>query len=191
MIGRLRELLRLSGGEWLITLTTRSDPRPIFDELSGKDVSVDISKVSKKRSKTANDFCWAMCTDIGRALTPPLPKEEVYRQAIKGVGKYSILHMKAEAIPTFRRIWATRGVGWFTEVIDFSPYDGCKTVFAYHGSSTYDSVMMAKLIDYLKDEMESMELPIPISKEEEERLLTAWQKAFCRKNESASSAVAG
>ena len=177
MIGKLKDLLRLQGGEWLVLFTTRADPRELFDKLKDKEVNVDIKKASKLRSRTANDFCWAMCTDIGNALRPPLPKEEVYRKAIGEVGKFETMHMRAEAINTFREIWSQRGIGWFTEVVDYSQIPGCKVVFAYYGSSTYTTEEMSRLIDYLKQDMENMNLPIPVSKEEEERMLAAWGKA--------------
>ena len=61
MIGKLKELLRLSGGEWLVSFTTRADPRLIFDKLHDKEVDVDIKRAYKRLSKTANDFMWAMC----------------------------------------------------------------------------------------------------------------------------------
>lgn len=189
MIGKLKEIMRTPGGDWVVSFITRADPRPIFDEFTDKPVNVEIKKASKSRSKTANDFCWAMCTDIGNALRPPVPKEEIYRQAIKDVGKFETMHMRAEAIDTFRRIWEQRGVGWFTEIIDYSPVPGCKIVFAYYGSSTYDTTEMSRLIDYLKQDMLNMGLPIPISKEEEERMMTAWQKALCRRTEHATSAA--
>lgn len=188
MIGRLKDLLRTQGGEWLVSFTTKSDPRDVFDAFADKDVSIEIKKASKRRSKTANDFCWAMCSDIGNALHPPIPKEEVYRKAIKEVGKYETMHMRAEAIPTFRDIWAKRGIGWFTEVVDYSPLYGCKTVFAYYGSSTYTSEEMSRLIEDLKQDMENMNLPIPVSKDEEERLLAQWGKALCKRTMSAISA---
>lgn len=176
MIGKLKDLMRTRGGEWLVSFTTREDPRKIFDLFTDKDVNVEIKKASKHRSKTANDFCWAMCTDIGNALRPPLPKEEVYREAIRGVGKFETMHMRTEAIETFRQIWSQRGVGWFTEVIDYSQIPGCQVVFAYYGSSTYTTEEMSRLIDYLKQDMDNMGLPIPMSKEEEERALKTWGK---------------
>lgn len=185
MIGRLKDLLRTASGEWVVSFTTRADPRELFNEFTDKDVSVEIKKASKRRSKTANDFCWAMCTDIGNAMR--IPKEEVYRKAISEVGKFETMHMRAEAIDTFRQIWSQRGIGWFTEVVDYSPITGCKVVFAYYGSSTYDTVEMSRLIDFLKQDMESLNLHIPVSKEEEERLITAWGKAYSKRNESASS----
>ena len=175
MIGKLKELLRAASGEWVVSFTTKADPRDLFDMFTDKDVSIEIKKASKRRSKTANDFCWAMCTDIGNALRPPVPKEEVYRKAISEVGKFETMHMREEAVDTFREIWRQRGVGWFTEIIDYSQIPGCKVVFAYYGSSTYTTEEMSRLIDYLKQDMVNMELSIPMSKEEEERALKAWK----------------
>ena len=185
MIGRLKDLFRNRDGEWVVSFTTRADPRPLFDEFTDKDVSVEVKKASKRRSKTANDFCWAMCTDIGNALRPPLPKEDVYRKAIKDVGKFDTLHIRAEAVDTFRRIWSEHGTGWFTEVVDYSPVPGAKAVFAYYGTSTYTVEEMSRVLEYLKQDMDSMGLAIPVSKEEEERLLSQWGRALCRKAKSA------
>ena len=174
MIGKLKDLMRTRDGEWLVSFTTRVDPRPIFDQFTDKDVNVEIKKASKHRSKTANDFAWSLCTDIGNALKPPVPKEEVYRRAIKDVGSFENLCVRSDAVDFFRKTWEQRGIGWVTEVIDYCQIPGYKTVFAYYGSSTYDTETMSRLIDYLKQDAENMGLAIPISKEEEERLMNNW-----------------
>ena len=173
MEGRLREPFRLSGGEWLVSFTTRGDAGKIYDTLKDLDVDVEIKKHNPKRSKDANSMCWAMCSDIGNAIRPPVPKEEVYRKAIREVGEYEPLPIREDAVETFRKRWATKGTGWFAEVIDDSKIPGYKLVFAYYGSSTYDTAAMSRLIDFLKQDMENMGLRIPASKEQEEAL-AAW-----------------
>jgi len=173
MEGRLREPLRLSGGEWMVSFTTREDAGKIYDTLKDAPVAVEIKKATRKRSLDANAMCWALCKDIGGALRPPVPKEEVYRKAIREVGEYEPLPIRADAVETFRRRWAAKGVGWFAEVIDDSKIPGYKLVFAYYGSSTYDTARMSKLIDYLADDAKQMGIPIPASKEQEEAL-KAW-----------------
>ena len=173
MEGRLREPFRLSGGEWLVSFTTRGDAGKIYDTLKDLDVDVEIKKHNPKRSKDANSMCWAMCSDIGNAIRPPVPKEEVYRRAIREVGEYEPLPIREDAVETFRRRWAAKGTGWFAEVIDDSKIPGYKLVFAYYGSSTYDTAAMSRLIDFLKQDMENMGLRIPASKEQEEAL-AAW-----------------
>ncbi|MCR5565997.1 MAG: hypothetical protein K6F61_04035 [Clostridiales bacterium] len=191
MIGKLKDLMRMPSGEWVLSFTTKADPRLVFDKLKDTEVDVEIKKHYRHRSKTANDFMWAMCTDIGRALNPPIPKEEVYQRALwetrDAIGAFDTMHMRADAIPTFRIIWGQRGTGWFTEVIDYSDIPDCKVILAFRGSSTFDSRQMSVLIDYLKQDMVNMELPIPFSKEEEERMMLAWGKAYSKQNESALS----
>lgn len=176
MIGQLKDLLRLSGGEWLVSFTTRGDAGKIFDRLKGADVNVEIKKATKPRSKDANAFCWALCTDIGKAISPPVPKEEVYRKAIREVGEYEPLPIREDAVETFQNRWASHGTGWFAEVIDNSKLPGYKLVFAYYGSSTYDTSSMHRLLDFLVDEAQQMGLAIPAAKEQEE-MLKAWGRA--------------
>ena len=189
MIGRLKDLLRTASGEWVVSFTTKADPRELFDQLTDKDVSIEIKKASKRRSKTANDFMWAMCGDLAKANR--ITKEEVYQRALwetrDQIQAFDTLHIRADAIDFFRRGWSHHGIGWFTEVIDYSPYDGCKVVMAFHGSSTFTSEQMSILCDYLKQDMSSCGLMIPLSEDEEERLMSAWGKAYSKRNESASS----
>ena len=173
MIGRLKDMMRGMDGTWVVSFTTSENPVTMFYRLRDHDVNVEIKKATKRRSLDANNFCWSLCTDIGNALKPPLPKEDVYRKAIREVGDYEPLPIRADAVETFQSRWASKGTGWFAEVIDDSKLPGYKLVFAYYGSSTYDTASMSRLIDYLVDEAKQMELPIPASKEQEE-MLKAW-----------------
>ena len=191
MIGKLKDLLRTAGGEWVVSFTTKADPRLLFDQFTDKDVSIEIKKASKRKTKTANDFMWAMCTDIGRAVH--IPKEDVYRKALwetkDEVMAFDTLLIREDAIETFRSIWYEKGVGWFTQVIDYAQVPGFKTVLAFHGSSTFDGRQISIVIEWLKQEMANLELPILVSKEEEERMMTSWQKAYSKERRSASSAA--
>lgn len=173
MIGELKGLSKDFDGRQIISVAVQADFREEYDRLKDKPVSVEIKKASKSRSKTANDFCWAMCTDIGKAIRPPVPKEEVYRTAIRDVGEYEPLPIREDAVETFIKRWATKGIGWFAEIVDDSKIKGYKLVFAYYGSSTYDTLSMSRLIDYLVNEADQLGIPIPLGKEKEE-MLNAW-----------------
>ena len=176
MIGHLKDIVRGMGGEWIVSFTTTENPVSLFYRLRDHELEIDIRKVEgKHRSKDANAFCWSLCTLIGNSLRPPLPKEEVYRRAIREVGEYEPLPIRADAVDTFQRRWSQKGSGWFAEVIDDSKIPGYKLVFAYYGSSTYDTGTMSRLIDYLLDEAKQMQLPIPASKEHEE-IIKAWKE---------------
>lgn len=174
MVGKLTGIQRLYGGEWVISFSTKGDAGKVYDKLKDADVDVEIRKATNPRSRDANAFCWALCSDIGKAIRPPIPKEEVYRKAIRDVGEYEPLPIKEEAVETFQRRWSSHGTGWFAEVIDNSKLKGYKLVFAYYGSSTYDTASMSKLIDYLVDEAEQLNLVIPARKEQEE-MLRSWR----------------
>lgn len=174
MRGKLKDLTMNRDGSQNVTVTVTADFRRTFDQLKGKDLDIEIKQHRERRSMTANSFCWAICTEIGNAMIPPVPKEEVYKRAIRDVGEYEPLPIKAEAVSTFQERWAGKGSGWFAEVIDDSKIPGYKLVFAYYGSSTYDTKTMSRLIDHLIDETEQMELTIPLSKKEVDRLKETW-----------------
>ena len=176
MIGTLKDLTMNRDGTQNVTVTIQGDYRGAFDQLSGKPLDIEIKVHRAKRSRDANSFCWALCTDIGNSLIPPLPKEDVYRKAIRDVGEYEPLPIRAEAVETFKERWAVKGTGWFAEVIDDSKLPGYKLVFAYYGSSTYDRKTMSRLIDYLVDDAQQMGIPIPVGKEELKRLKEEWRK---------------
>ena len=196
MTGKLKDLYRLQGGEWLVSFTTRDDPSLVFDSLKDQPVKIDIKKEVGLRSRDANAFCWAMCTDIGNALCPPLPKEMVYRQAIREVGVYHPIPIRPDAVERFCERWSERGTGWFAEVVDDVWLKGklYKLVFAYFGTSTYDVTEMSRVLEFLKADMENMGLQIPLSKEQEARVMARWGnrvKASCNKETHDATSAAG
>lgn len=188
MIGKLKDLIRLAGGEWMITFTTRDDPRKLFDTLKEKIIRIDLKKFSPKRSKDANALCWALCSDIGKAMNPPLKKEDVYRMAIRAVGVYTDVEVKTWDVDTLIGRWSSHGEGWVADVIDDAGI-GRKKVFLYYGSSTYTVDEMRVLLNWLVDQAEQCDIVIPLSKDEEERVLQQWKEASCKPNASVISAA--
>ena len=175
MTGKLREIIPLAGGEWIVSFTTRSNPGVLFDSLKDKDVSVEIKKAGKPRSRDANAFCWALCSDIGKALNPPLSKEDVYRMAIKAVGVYTQTLLMAWDVEKVKERWESHGTGWFLETVDDSHgLVGHKVINLYYGSSTYTVDEMRTLLEWLVDQAEQMQLVIPLSKADEEEMLKRW-----------------
>lgn len=176
MTGKLKDLTVNRDGTQNITVTVDADFTETFDALKDKSVTVEIKKASKARSLDANRFCWALCRDIGRAMTPPVSDKDIYRLAIEKVGVY----WQKDDVPAFkvdemRRIWESNGEGWLFKVIDDSPgKPGRKLVHLYFGSSCYTVDAMRVLLDWLVDQAQQMQLPIPLSKTEEENLLKGW-----------------
>jgi hypothetical protein len=60
---------------------------------------------------------------------------------------YTPLPIVATGVEDFQRLWSSHGIGWFCDVIDNSKIPGYKLIFAYHGSSGYNTAQMAALID--------------------------------------------
>lgn len=160
---------RIEGGELILKTTDPAARRLVWDFKPGE---YDLVKATKKRSRDANAKCWAMCEEIARAVG--ITKEEVYRRNIKEVGIFTDIPIKKEAVEGFKRIWAARGVGWFCEVADEinKHYD---MVFAYHGSSTYNTAEMARLIDNIIQDAKAVGLD-PMSERERSLLLMEWGK---------------
>ncbi len=108
----------------------------------------ELRKAKKKRSLNANAYLWVLCTQIAQKVG--ISKEEVYRQAIKDMGVFAPLNMPKAAIEEFKRLWTSRGIGWVVE----QPDDN--VVLAYYGSSTYDTLQMSRLLDYIVQDAKSI-----------------------------------
>ena len=173
MTGRLKELTINRDGTQNVTVTVNSDFSDAFDALKDKDVTVEIKKASKGRSRDANAFCWALCSEIGRAMTPPESKETIYRAAIKAVGVYTNVSVPKWQIKTLFSRWEEHGTGWFAETVDDCGI-GTKWVRLYYGSSTYTVQEMRLLLDWLTDNAQQMGISIPLSKKEEQEMLERW-----------------
>ena len=173
MTGRLKDLTVNRDGTQNVTVTVACDFSKDYDRLKGQDLSIEIKKATRERSLNANAFCWTVCTEIGKAMIPPLSKEEVYRTAIKAVGVYTPVEVIVWDIETIRKRWEDHGTGWFVEVVDDAG-TGRKLIHLYYGSSTYTVDEMRVLIDWLLDLCQQMELKIPLSKKDEEELLERW-----------------
>ena len=102
-----------------------------------------------------------------------ITKEEVYQRAIQEGDQYMMCCVTDEDYDTFVRAWSSRGIGWRVQIVDDAGL-GSKTVFAYYGSSIYDTKAMSRLIDSLVQEAKALD--IETRPEEEVRsLLEAWQ----------------
>ena len=158
------------GGQLILDTQDRDAVKIAYNFKPG---DYQITKAKKPRSLDANGYCWALCTEISRAVG--VSKEEVYRRAIRDVGEFTALPIRADAVEAFGRIWAGKGIGWFVEVVDNSKLPGYKRVFAYHGSSCYDVSQMHRLIDYLIEDARAVGVDV-ISEREKSLLLEGWNE---------------
>lgn len=159
-------------GNDLILRTTHEDAVQFARENDPfKPGEFEISRQRKKRSLEANAYMWALCSQIADAVG--CSKEEVYRRNIREGGEYTPLPIKAIAVEEFSRIWEGHGVGWFCDVIDDSKLPGYKLVFAYYGSSVYDTKQMSRLIDRVKADAEAVGI-VPLPKPRIDEMIREW-----------------
>ena len=126
------------------------DAAEICNRLYKEKCDLTVKKFTKKRSRDANAYCWALCEELAKVLQAT--KEEIYRQAIKEVGIFKDIELIEDAVSTMQTAWGGNGTGWVSEVVDDGATEGYKLVRFYYGSSVYNSRQMGRLIDHLIEE---------------------------------------
>lgn len=150
-----------------------SDPAARRIAYGFKPGEYELVKTKKRRSLDANAYAWVLIDKIAAAVR--LPKEEVYRNAIKGIGGNSdTVCVKDEALDKLRQGWGKNGVGWQTETMP-SKISGCTNVILYYGSSAYDVRQMSILIDRLIEDAKALDIET-MPPDRLEALLNEWAR---------------
>lgn len=137
-----------------------------------KTKKYEVKEYKEKRSLDANAYAWVLLGKLQDKLH--IPKEEIYRDAIKNIGSYEVIPIKNEAVEKFRQAWGKKGLGWITETTK-SKLDGYTNVLAYYGSSIYDKKEMTRFIEQIIQECEQLDIETK-SKAEIDSLLKEWDK---------------
>ena len=170
MIGKLKDLAKSRDGQWLVTISTPDDVSSLYDELSEKEICFEIKRKGKKRSLDANAYCWVLIGKIAEKMS--LPKNEVYRREIIEHGIYRVHCLQDDDVDEECADWCSFGLGFQVEKFP-SKIHGCTNVMFYKGSSYYNTQQMAKLIDGIMQDAESLGIPT-ITDEQAERLIGKW-----------------
>jgi len=136
-----------------------------------KELSVEIKAYRKKRSLDSNAYCWILCQKIAEVIHST--KELVYKKVIKDVGQFELMPIKNEAVERWQKVWESKGMGWFSEVLEDSKLEGYKKIVSYYGSSCYDVREMCVLINEIVAQCKELGIET-ISKNELERMKSAW-----------------
>ena len=149
------EIMFAANGDLKIVLTAPRTSVKQFDSLpKGKELAVQIKEYRKKRSLDANALLWVMCDQIAQKIDSS--KEEVYRRFIKDYGVFEVLPIKAEVVEGFKDKWQKNGLGWFCEDMDGCKLEGYKRLMVYFGSSSYDTKEMARVLNHVIEEAQSL-----------------------------------
>lgn len=120
----------------------------VLNELKkDKQYDVEIKQHRKKRSLDANAYCWVLCRKIAEKLGST--DKEIYKHAVRDYGLTTIRPEKEELVEDLVRMWDSMGLGNGHDILGESKLKGYINVRYYYGSSKYDSLRMARLIDGL------------------------------------------
>ena len=151
--------IALEGGRLIIT--------PIKEDL-GKAMALvrkhknrlydlEVKEHREKRSLDANAYAWVLIHKLAEAMK--LKPVEVYRNAIRDVGNnYTPMCVREQDVARFIKSWESNGLGWPVDDLGSSQVPGCRNLAAYHGSSTYDTAQMSRLIDSLVQDCKALDI---------------------------------
>lgn len=166
--------IKLENG-WLMIRPERNEIGKVLAflrKMRDKLYLLDIREYRKKRSRDANAYAWVLIGKLAEAMR--IPKDEVYREAIRGIGgNYEIIPIRQEACQKFIEIWTKRGTGWQCDDLGDSKINGYRNVIAYYGSSVYDTHQMSVLIDRLVQDCKDLGIET-LSDEKLSLLMEEW-----------------
>lgn len=170
------------GGEMELVVTV--DKRHVgeveaaYEKLKGKALSVEVKPFRQKRSLDANAYAWVLMDKIAEALSNDevtVTKADVYRDMIRHTaGAFEVIPLKNEAVERFIEAWQANGLGWMCDTAE-SAIDGFTNVFAFYGSSVYDSREMARLVDAAIAQAKELSIEV-LSPDELERIKKEWKR---------------
>lgn len=116
-----------------------------------------VKEYRRKRSLDANAYAWVLIHKLAEAMR--LTPEEVYLQQIPNVGdNVTPLCVREKDVERVKRAWQGNGLGWPVKDLGPSQVRGCRNLMAYHGSSTYDTAQMSRLIDNLVQDCKALDI---------------------------------
>lgn len=145
---------------WLMVKPAREDlgkAMAIVRKMKPKVYVLSVKEFRKKRSLDANAYAWVLIHSLAKEMRiDPL---EVYQQAVLTVGdNYTPMCVREQDMDRFVRSWESRGDGWQCVDRGQSSVEGCRTVFAYYGSSVFDTRQMSCLIDSLIQDCKALDI---------------------------------
>lgn len=118
---------------------------------------LEIKEHREKRSLDANAYAWVLIHKLAAAMR--LKPIEVYREAVLVVGdNYTPMCVREQDVERHKRIWESHGDGWQCVDRGQANVPGCRTVFAYYGSSVFDTKQMSRLIDSLIQDCKALDI---------------------------------
>lgn len=158
----------LLGGGYLVTFGTSEDVTPLAD-MQG-DLSLTVTRFTKKRSLDANAYAWVLMGKIASVLKTS--KEEVYEEALRRYGVFETDEDgRSIEIQVDRSVDAHLLPGHWYRVDDL----GNKVIYMMlKGSSEYTAKEMSVFIDGIISEAKELHIEA-LPPDELERMMKAWK----------------
>lgn len=123
-----------------------------------KPTELTIKPKRKKRSLSANAYCWVLCGAIARKIGDGMRDIDVYREAIRNAADDTMwipARVPRARAKELAESWEANGIGWLAVPISnaYAPFVEFRL---YKGSSVYDSRQMGRLIDELREEEKNL-----------------------------------
>ena len=167
--------VKLEGG-WLMVKPEREDlgkAMAVVRKHKNKLYDLEVKEHRKKRSLDANAYAWVLIHKLAAAMR--MEPEEVYLLNIPKIGNnFTPVCLREQDVDRFKKSWSSNGLGWPVKDLGGSQVPGCRNLMAYHGSSTYDTEQMSKLIDNLVQDCKALDIEVK-SEEEIASLMGAWK----------------
>lgn len=150
--GTIKELnIDYSTGKAILTLAINQKQSAIncYEDLKGVEkLSIQIDKYKEKRSLNANNYAWALITEIGNIMR--LSKEDVYFLMLKRYGQSEMISVK-DGIPIgdYVKYCERAGESWLKDTL-FKHYK------VYKGSSEFNVEEMSTFIDGVVQEAQDL-----------------------------------
>lgn len=160
----------------LVMWLMNADKEKLYDLSLHKDV--------KRRSLSANNYFYALCTKIAEKLRISL--NEVHNQMLSRYGYPEFINDKVVyfILPDSIDVNKLEGVHLKTtsktQVLDNGDLN--RVYIVMRGSHTYNTVEMARLIDGVISEAQQLDIPT-ITVTEKDKMLEQWGKAYEKHNQ--------
>lgn len=145
----------------ILTLQLDDDISEQINQFVKQRIEIELSKMSQKRSKSANAYLWELLTELQNAGYGNCV--DLYRKYIREDGVSVALAVPERAFKTYERTFTDEGVGFQierTEDFTWTDENGRSVKMAgfvqYYGSHVYNSAQMARLIDAVVQDCEAV-----------------------------------
>lgn len=171
LLGKILSVIPVALKQVKITFLIDEVNLPDFDKYINEDhLTIEINKYREARSKDANSYCWVLCDKLAKVLGKN--KDEIYEEEICKYGHFVHVIVNPKAVEELKRNW--RGTKELGEV-EVNGRKGIQ-VQCYYGSSTYDTLQMACLLDGIVNDCKELDIETRTPTELED-MKRSWKNA--------------